>query len=90
MSNKFIGIDEKIIPPFKSTSLLLRRSFNAKNIKHQFILQVIGLGIPVYYINGQRITDNVLCTPNSDYSKSLYLEEYDVSRYIRRGKNIIH
>ena len=89
MSNKFIGIDEKIIPPFKSTSLLLRRSFNAKNIKPQFILQVIGLGIPVYYINGQRITDNVLCTPNSDYSKSLYLEEYDVSRYIRRGKNVI-
>ena len=89
MRNKFIGIDEKTIPPFKSTSLLLRRSFNVRNIKHTFILQVIGLGIAVYYINGQKITDNVLCTPSSDYSKSLNYEEYDVSKYLRRGKNVI-
>ena len=89
MSNIFIGIDEKIKPPFKSTSLLLRRSFYVRNIKHKFILQVIGLGIAIYYINGQRITDNVFCTPNSDYSKSLYYEEYDVSKFLRRGKNVI-
>ena len=87
--NSFIGISEKITPPFKSTSLLLRRSFNVRNLNRKFNLQVIGLGIAIYYINGHRITDNVLCTPTSDYSKSVYYEEYDVSKYIKQGKNVI-
>ena len=89
MNNKFIGIDEGIIPPFKSTSLLLRCSFNVRNINHKFVLKVIGLGIAVYYINGNRITDNVLCTTNSDYSKTLYLDSYDVTKFIKKGKNVI-
>ena len=62
MNNKFIGIDNKIKSPFKSTSLLLRRSFNVQNINRTFILQAIGLGIAIYYINGKRITDGVLYT----------------------------
>ena len=89
MNNKFIGIDERITPSSKSTSLLLRRSFTLRNINHKFTLHVIGLGIAVYYINGQKITDNVLCTVNSDYSKTLYLDEYDVTPFIKKGKNVI-
>lgn len=89
MNNKFIGIDEKIVPPFKSTSLLLRRCFNVRNINHSFVLYTIGLGIAVYYVNGQPITDSVLCTPNSDYSKSLYIEKYDVTPFVKKGKNVI-
>ena len=89
MKQTFIGISEKITPTNKSTSLLLRRCFYVKNTNHNFILQVIGLGIGVYYLNGKRITDNVLCTPTSDYSKTLYYEEYDVSKLIKHGKNVI-
>ena len=89
MNNNFIGIDEKITTKNKSTSLLLRRSFYIKNTKHKFILQVIGLGIGMYYLNGIKITDNILLTPTSDYSKSLYYEEYDVTKLIKQGKNVI-
>ena len=89
MNNRFIGIDNTIKSPFKSTSLLLRRTFNIRNTNHKFCLEVIGLGIGIYYLNGQRITDGVLCTPNSDYSKTLYLERYDVTKLIRKGKNVI-
>lgn len=89
MNNKFIGIDNKIKSPFKSTSLLLRRSFNVQNINRTFILQAIGLGIAIYYINGKRITDGVLLTTNSDYSKTLYLDQFDVTRFITKGKNVI-
>ena len=89
MNNKFIGISESINPPFKSTSLLLRRSFNIKNINGEFILKTIGLGIAVYYLNGQRITDGVLLTTNSDYSKTLYLDKFDVTHLIRKGKNVL-
>ena len=89
MNNRFIGIDSTIKSPFKSTSLLLRRTFNIRNTNHKFYLEVIGLGIGIYYLNGQRVTDSVLCTPNSDYSKTLYLERYDVTKLIRKGKNVI-
>ena len=89
MNNKFIGIDEKIVPPFKSTSLLLRRCFNVRKINHSFVLYTIGLGIAVYYVNGQPITDSVLCTPNSDYSKSLYIEKYYVFPFLYKRSNII-
>ena len=89
MNKRFIGIDKSIKPPFKSTSLLLRRSFNVKNINHRFVLRAIGLGIAVYYVNGKRISDSVLCTVHSDYSKSLYIDNYDVTRFIQKGKNVI-
>ena len=89
MNNKFIGISENINPPFKSTSLLLRRSFNIRNINRKFILKAIGLGIAVYYLNGQRITDSVLLTTNSDYSKTLYLDKFDVTNLVRKGKNVL-
>ena len=73
MNNKFIGISEKVTRPYRSTSLLLRRTFYIRDINHNFKLEAIGLGIAVYYVNGQRITDDVLVTTFSDYSKTLYL-----------------
>ena len=89
MNKSFIGIDKKIIPPYKSTSLLLRRSFYVRDTNHVFTLQAIGLGIAIYYLNGIRIIDNVLCTVNSDYSKTLYLDKFDVTSFIKKGKNVI-
>lgn len=89
MIKNFIGINDQLTPPSQSTSLLLRRSFNVRNIDHKFILSVIGLGIAIYYINGKRITNNVLSTSTSDYSKTLYLDKYDVTNFIKKGKNVI-
>ena len=89
MNNKFIGISEKETPPYRSTSLLLRRTFYIKDINHIFKLEAIGLGIAVYYVNGQRITDDVLVTTFSDYSKTLYLNRYDITSFIKKGKNVI-
>ena len=89
MNKRFISINPNIKSPFKSTSLLLRRSFNIKDINHKFYLEAIGLGIAVYYLNGQRITDSVLNTTNSDYSKTLYLDRFDITNLIRKGRNVI-
>lgn len=89
MNKFFIGIDKKIKPPYKSTSLLLRRSFYVRNINHVFTLRAIGLGMAIYYINGKRITNDVLCMVNSDYSKTLYLDTFNVTPFIKKGKNVI-
>lgn len=45
MTNKFIGISNSVKPPYKSTSLLLRRSFYVRDVNHKFTMSVIGLGI---------------------------------------------
>ena len=89
MNKRFISINPNIKSPFKSTSLLLRRPFNINDINHKFYLEAIGLGVAVYYLNGQRITDSVLNTTNSDYSKTLFLDRFDVTNLIRKGRNVI-
>lgn len=89
MNKKFIGISGSVTPPYKSTSLLLRRTFYVRDINHSFNLESIGLGIAVYYINGKRITDDILVTTHSDYSKTLYINKYDVTSFIKKGKNVI-
>ena len=43
MTNKFIGISTSVKPPYKSTSLLLRRSFYVRDVNHKFTMSVIGL-----------------------------------------------
>ena len=88
MKFHFIGANN-LIPPNESTSLLLRRSFNVSQKGNSYLLKVIGLGTAVYYVNGKRITNNVLLTPVSDYSKTLYFDTYDVTELIKEGNNVL-
>lgn len=89
MNFHFIGANKNLKPSSKSTSLLLRRSFKVDKKGKKYLLKVIGLGSAIYYINSKKITDNVLLTSVSDYSKTLYFDAFDITNLIEDGINVL-
>ncbi len=53
------------------------------------VLRICGLGYYVAYLNGVRVGDMVLEPCQSDYDKSVYFRDMDVSELLRPGRNCI-
>ncbi len=79
---------------------IIRKSFTAKG-NEKATLSIIGLGTFVAYLNGKRISDDYFLPLNSEYEKTefpveeeltgfrVYVTKYDVSEYIKEGKNTL-
>ena len=50
-------------------------------------LTVCGLGFAYYYINGKPVSADLFTAPVSDYTKTLWYNEYDVSHLLQEGEN---
>ncbi len=68
---------------------MLRKEFKVKKKIKKATLYVCGLGLGDYYINGKRVTKDVLLTPISAYDKRVYYNKYDVTNLLKEGKNAI-
>lgn len=74
---------------YELPSPLMRKCFYAEEgIKHA-VLNICGLGLGAYYINGVEVTDDVLTTPISNYDIKTYYNSYDVTNLLKRGENVI-
>ena len=58
------------------------------NSRHA-VLYACGLCQAYYYINGAKITDEVMLTPISKYDTRVYVREFDVTDFLTEGKNAI-
>ena len=47
------------------------------------------MGYGTTYINGKPVSKDVLGTLQTDYTKTVYYNTYDVTSLVRRGKNAI-
>lgn len=70
-------------------SFLFRKAFITNGKIKKAELHICALGLGVYTVNGQRITDDVLCTPFTRYDKRVLYQSYDITRFIIEGKNVI-
>ncbi|HNX13266.1 MAG TPA: family 78 glycoside hydrolase catalytic domain [Oscillospiraceae bacterium] len=52
------------------------------------VLTVCGLGYGYYWLNSQRVTTDLFTAPVSDYTKTLWYNRYDVTKYLKPGENI--
>jgi len=52
------------------------------------IVRVVGLGHYELYLNGQRVGKALIKQPWSQYNKTLYWQEFDVSKLLRQGENV--
>ena len=52
-------------------------------------LAVCALGYGYFYINGKRVSDDLFCAPVSDYTKTLWYSEYDVTHLLKEGENTL-
>ncbi len=73
---------------FENSAPIFRKKFTLDSVKDAK-LYVCGLGMGYYYINGKKVSDDIFSTPFSNYMKTLWYNEYDVSSLLNVGENVI-
>jgi len=68
---------------------LLRKEFSIEKDIAQARVYVSGLGYYELRINGEKIGDSVLDPGWTDYKKRVLYSTYDVSKYVKKGKNAV-
>ncbi|HMS57175.1 MAG TPA: family 78 glycoside hydrolase catalytic domain, partial [Fimbriimonadaceae bacterium] len=66
-----------------------RKSFELKSKPAKATVSVIGLGDYELFINGKRVGDFVMNQTWTQYDKTLFAREFDVSKLLKAGKNEI-
>lgn len=68
---------------------LFRKRFAITKTVKSAKMYVCGLGHGIYYLNGEKITDQVLLTPISKYDTRIYYDTFTVTHLLRPGENTI-
>ena len=68
---------------------VFRRSFYVEGSIKEAKIFVQSPGFAKYYINGEEITEDLFISPVSDYRQILWYNEYDVSKYLKKGENTV-
>lgn len=96
---QWITVDPEISSP------LLRKEFSLEEVPEYAVINVCGLGFFELYINGQKVSDDIMQPVRSDYDfiiyrnlpndftsetrKSVYYLSYEVSKFLKKGQNTI-
>lgn len=85
----FVEPDVLFVKDFsgKNYAPMLRRHFKVGRFEHA-VLRVCGLGYGYYYMNGKKISEDLFTAPVSNYEKTLWYNEYDVSDLLVEGENL--
>ena len=75
--------------PEEDTAPYYRQSFNIDKTSEIATIYLTPLGYFELFINGEKVGDEVLAPAVSNYSKRTYYRTYDVSSYLKPGKNSI-
>lgn len=66
-----------------------RKEFQSvKEVKYA-TASIIGLGLYELFINGKKVGNDVMAPTPTDYTKNVKYNTYDVTAYIRNGKNAV-
>jgi len=68
---------------------LLRKDFSVPAPVRRATLYISGLGVSEAYLNGEKVSQDVLSPALSEYNKRVFYLTYDVTRMIRPGANAV-
>ena len=68
---------------------LFRKSFDLKSKDLKGDIVITGLGFYDLFINGEKITKGYLAPYISNTDHIIYFDEYDISKYLKQGENVI-
>jgi alpha-L-rhamnosidase len=69
-------------------STMMRKTFTAENSIAQARLYVTGLGNYKFYINGQKVDEDILTPGWTHYPDRLQYQVYDVTDLVKNGENV--
>ena len=70
-----------------SGSSQFRKKFHVGKVSSA-LLRVCALGYGYFWLNGKRVSEDLFTAPVSDYRKTLWYSEYDVSSLLNEGENV--
>lgn len=87
---KFIKPNREFVKEFRDADLapMFRKKFVLNNTNNAS-LEVCALGYGYFYINGEKVTQDLFISAVSDYRKTLWVHRYDVTRLLKKGENIL-
>lgn len=68
---------------------MLRHEFDAQNKVRRATAYISGLGLSELYINGKKISDDVLSPGLTEYNKRVFYVTHDVTADVKAGKNAV-
>lgn len=72
-----------------SPAPMFRKSFDINKDIKKATLNICGLGLLLCYVNGEKVSDEVLATPYTKYDTRVIYNTYDVTKLLKSGKNVI-
>lgn len=86
---KFIEFPEVFDPTYKTydPAPVFKKRFSVARTPARACLRVCALGLGVVYLNGRPVTEDLFTAPVSDYRKTLWCTEYDVTALLQQGEN---
>ena len=85
--DRAMGTDNPAAEKTKLSARYLRKEFTLEKNIRRATVYMCGLGLSELYINGKKISDEVLSPPLSEYAKRAYYVTYDVTSSLSTGKN---
>ena len=70
-------------------AVYLRKEFESKNQVSYATASICGLGLNELYINGSKVSDELLNPAPSDYQKRIFYQSYNITRMLQNGDNTI-
>ena len=95
---KWIGIDEPMRPFPTGVESPEGQRLAARQLRHEFDVgkeirsakvAFCGLGLSELYLNGKKVSDDVLSPPLTEYNKRAMYVTYDVTGRLKAGRNAI-
>ena len=67
----------------------IRKEFTIPAQPSKAVVRIVGLGHFELRVNGQRAGDAVIRQPWSQYNKTIYFEELDITALLHKGTNVL-
>lgn len=68
---------------------LFRKEFALESKPRRAMLRIVGLGDYDARVNGERLSPSGINQPWSQYEKTIYYRDYDITRFLKRGPNCV-
>ena len=70
-------------------AVYLRKEFSSDRTLKYAVTNICGLGLNELYINGRKVSNELLNPAYTDYQKRVFYQSYDVTQYLQSGDNTI-
>ena len=70
-------------------AVYLRKEFSSDHSVKYAVANICGLGLNELYINGRKVSNELLNPAYTDYQKRVFYQSYEVTRLLEKGENTI-